>query len=187
MIFDDDFYAQILQKKYEIERMEPENLIEHTRYDKSALEGDFTFIEVINVINDSKLKKAYLDIPNEAAKNPNAQLLLFNLFNLCFRSGLAPTDWMLSDIKPIPKKDKDSRDPLNNRCITIMCCIAKMFSKLLNKRLQSYLESNHILANEQNGFRANRSCMDHIFALCTILRNRKIMGQDTFIAFIDLY
>ena len=113
------------------------------------------------------------------------QLLLFNLFNLCFRSGIAPTDWMLSDIKPIPKKDKDSKDPLNNRCITIMCCIAKMFSKLLNKRLQSYLESNQILANEQNGFRANRSCIDHVYALCTILRNRKIMGQDTFIAFID--
>ena len=38
---------------------------------------------------------------------------------------------------------------------------------------------------EQNGFRTSRSCIDHIFSLCTVLRNRKQMGQDTFLAFID--
>ena len=70
-------------------------------------------------------------------------------------------------------------------CITIMCCIAKMYSKMLNTRLQKYLEENNILVNEQNGFRASRSCIDHIYTLCTILRNRKLMGQDTFLAYID--
>ena len=60
-----------------------------------------------------------------------------------------------------------------------------MFSKRLDNRLQSYLESNNILANEQNRFRSKQSCIDHIYALCTILRNRKQMGQDTFVAFID--
>ena len=66
-----------------------------------------------------------------------------------------------------------------------MCCIIKMYSKLLNTRLQKYLDENNILVNEQNGFRASRSCIDHIYALCTILRNRKLLGQDTFLAFID--
>ena len=56
---------------------------------------------------------------------------------------------------------------------------------MLNSRLQKYLDENNILVNEQNGFRASRSCIDHIYALCTILRNRKLMGQDTFLAFID--
>ena len=98
---------------------------------------------------------------------------------------MSPLDWDLSDIKPIPKKDKDPRDPLQNRCITIMCCVAKIYSKILNKRIQSYLEENKILVDEQNGFRSCRSCIDHIFVLCTVLRNRKLQGKETFICFID--
>merc|ERR1712105_61366 len=65
------------------------------------------------------------------------------------------------------------------------CCVAKVYSSILNKRLQKYLESNNLLAEEQNGFRVGRSCIDHIFVLCTILRNRKILGKDSFLCFID--
>ena len=66
-----------------------------------------------------------------------------------------------------------------------MCCISKIYSKLLNNRLQKYLEENDILAEEQNGFRASGSCIDHIFTLCSVLRNRKASGLDTFLSFID--
>ena len=104
---------------------------------------------------------------------------------MCFLSGLSPSDWEKSDIKPIPKPDKDQRDPLQNRCITILCCVAKIYSSILNRKLQTYLENNNLLVNEQNGFRASRSCMDHIFVLVTVIRNRKEMGKDTFLAFID--
>ena len=48
---------------------------------------------------------------------------------------------------------------------------------LSNIWLQKYLQENNILVEE--------SCIDHIFSLCTILRNRKSMGLDTFLAFID--
>ena len=130
-------------------------------------------------------KKSYLEIPNEVMKNKNAKLLLFKFFNLCFISGFNPSDWDFSDIIPIPKKDKDARDPLQNRCITIVCCVAKIYSSILNKRLQKYLETNNILVEEQNGFRVGRSCIDHIYVMCTVLRNRKLLGQDTFLCFID--
>ena len=83
------------------------------------------------------MRKSYLEIPNEAMKNRNAKLLLFKFFNLCFTSGLNPSDWDFSDIIPIPKKDQDARDPLQNRCITIVCCVAKIYSSILNKRLQN--------------------------------------------------
>jgi hypothetical protein len=118
-------------------------------------------------------------------KNYDAKCILHKFFNLCFKTGLSPVDWDFSDIKPIPKKDKDPRDPLQNRCITIMCCVAKVYSKILNLRLQKYLESNKILVEEQNGFRACRSCIDHLFVLCTVLRNRKLSGKDTFLCYID--
>ena len=66
-----------------------------------------------------------------------------------------------------------------------MSCVAKIYFGILNKRLQTYLEENKILVNEQNGFRASRSCIDHIYVLVSVLRNRKELGQDTFLAFID--
>ena len=43
----------------------------------------------------------------------------------------------------------------------------------------------NILADEQNGFRCNRSCEDHVFSLTTIVQNRLYNEKDTFVAFID--
>ena len=146
---------------------------------------DLLYSEVTNAIDSLKKNKAFLEIPNEAMQNVNAKLLLHRFLSLCFTSGFNPTEWDFSDIKPIPKKGKDQRDPLQNRCITIMCCVAKLYSRILNVRLQKYLEVNNNLVDEQNGFRASRSCIDHIFVLCTVLRNRKLSGQETFLAFID--
>ena len=185
MAFDEEFYQQIIQKKKEFEDLDFSEQIEVSRFSSEELNAEVSFDEVSKTIDKVKDHKAYLQIPNEALRNNNAKTLIFHFLRLCFRSGLNPVDWDLSDIKPIPKKDKDPRDPLQNRCITLMCCIAKIYSKLLNARLQKYLASNNLLVEEQNGFRASRSCIDHLFVLCTVLRNRKLSGQETFLSFID--
>ena len=184
LAFDDNFYQEIKNKKEEFDSLCHTN-VSPSNNDASELNCEILFDEVSKCIDRSKLRKAYLEIPNEALKNQNTKILLHKFYNLCFQCGLNPTDWDNNDIKPIPKKDKDPRDPLQNRCITIMCCVAKIYSSILTRRLQSYLEKNSILVEEQNGFRASRSCIDHIFVLCTILRNRKSLGLSTFLAFID--
>ena len=184
-VFDDIFYEEILNKKKEFENICPEDVLQDSKYDSAELNSEILYNEVSKCIDSSKLHKAYLDIPNEALKNTNAKLLLYKFFKICFESGLNPADWDNNDIKPIPKKDKDQRDPLQNRCITIMCCVAKIYSSILTRRLQAYLEKNSLLVDEQNGFRAARSCIDHIFVLCTVLRNRKSLGLSTYLAFID--
>ncbi len=56
---------------------------------------------------------------------------------------------------------------------------------MLNNRFVSYLEIYGIYAKEQNGFRQKRSCSEHIFSLCTILRNRKSQKKSTYLAFLD--
>ena len=182
MVFNEDFYNEVVQKKEFFEKLAPNEQLSQAKYNSGVLNSDLLFEEVSKAIDSTKLRKAYLELPNEITKNKNAKVLLHSFFNLCFISGLNPTDWDSSNIKPIPKKDKDPRDPLNNRCITIMCCIAKIYSKILNTRLQNFLDENKIWVDEQNGFRASKSCIYHIFSLCTILRNRKQMGQDTFLA-----
>ena len=172
IVFDDKFYDEIVAKKLEFENLTDEEQLEAGDYPSEPLNSTLSLEEVSKAIDRVKVRKAYLEIPNEILKNLNAKLVLQKFFNLCFVSGLNPTDWNFSDIKPIPKKDKDPRDPLQNRCISIMCCVAKIYSSIRNARIQKYLEENNILADEQNGFRASRSCIDHIFVLCSILRNR---------------
>ena len=187
MAFDEGFYQEIIKKKEEFDKMEESEQQNFSDFEFSSdcLNSEITFQEVSKAIDKTKLGKAYLEIPNDVLKNFNAKTLLHKYFNLCFSSGLNPSEWDYSSIKPIPKPDKDSRDPLQNRCITILCCVAKVYSSILNRRLKMYLESNDILVNEQNGFRASRSCIDHIFVLITIIRNRKELGKETFLAFID--
>ena len=177
MAFDENFYQEVLDKKAEFEDLSYEEQTQQCEYNSEQLNVNLSYDEVADAIDNSYMRKSYLEIPNEAMKNRNAKLLLFKFFNLCFTSGLNPSDWDFSDIIPIPKKDQDARDPLQNRCITIVCCVAKIYSSILNKRLQKYLESNNIFAEEQNGFRAGRSCIDHIFVMCTVLRNRKLLGK----------
>ena len=183
--FNEAFYNEVLEKKRQFEDMPFEEQSNQGEHDSEEMNDDISYDEVSQAVDNSKYKKSYLEIPNEALKNKNAKLLLHRFFNLCFLSGVNPTDWDFSDIVPIPKKDKDARDPLQNRCITIVCCVAKIYSSILNKRLQKYLETNKILAEEQNGFRVGRSCIDHIFVMCTVLRNRKMLGLETFLCFID--
>ena len=102
------------------------------------------------------------------------------------KTGFSPQEWLKSDLKPLFKGgDKDPRNPLDHRPICIMSCIAKIYSCILNVRLQSHLDSNNLLSDSQNGFRAGRSCIDHIFSLVTILRNRKLQGKETFLCFVD--
>ena len=185
MAFDEDFYQQIILKKQEFENLDFIEQSETSQFSSEELNSEILFEEVSKTIDNVKNHKAYLQIPNEALKNENAKNLIYHFLRLCFKSGLNPVDWDLSDIKPIPKKDKDSRDPLQNRCITLICCVAKIYSKLLNVRLQKYLAANNLLVEEQNGFRASRSCIDHLFVLCTVLRNRKLSGLETFLSFID--
>ena len=185
MNFDDDFYNEILNKKEEFEQLSADEQKQTTNFNSESINSEISFREVSDAIDCTKFNKAYLEIPNEALKNKNAKEMLHRFFNLCFTSGCSPVDWDFSDIKPIPKKDKDPRDPLQNRCITIMCCVAKVYSNILNIRIQKYLEESEILVDEQNGFRACRSCIDHLFVLCTILRNRKLSGKETFLCYID--
>ena len=128
--FDDNFYQEVLNKKSEFENMSYDQQSQQCEYTSDDLNIGILYDEVSEAIDKSNLRKSYLEIPNEVMKNRNAKLLLFKFFNLCFISGLNPSDWDFSDIIPIPKKDKDARDPLQNRCITIVCCVAKIYSSI---------------------------------------------------------
>ena len=56
-------------------------------------------------------------------------------------------------------------DPDNYRGITVLSCFGKLFTSIINARINSFLENYKLLGNEQAGFRCNNSTNDHIFSL----------------------
>ncbi len=127
-------------------------------------------------------------IPNGVLKSTAVKNCLLKLYQYYFDTGIFPSCWNKAVIKPIPKsKTKDPRVPLNYRGINLLSNIYKAYSSIINRRLSQYLETNDLLDDVQNGFRKDRNCLDHIYVLYSIIRNRKNKSLDTFVSYIDFY
>ena len=50
-----------------------------------------------------------------------------------------------------------------------MSCLAKLFKRVLNNRLESFLECNSIIVKEQIGFQKKSRTSDHMFILRTLI------------------
>ena len=154
----------------------------------SPINQPFEIGEIYKVINKSKLKKAAgIDgLVYEVLKNETTAVLLTKLFNVCFTCHKVPDVWVQALIHPIPKSAfNDPRVPLNYRGISLLSVVSKLYTSALNKRLNLFAENNNLIVDEQNGFRADRSCLDHIFVLQNTLRIRNELNNQTFCAFID--
>ena len=94
--------------------------------------------------------------------------------------------WKLGILKPIPKSSlTDPRTPLQYRGICLLSTVYKLFSRVLNERIVKVAEASTLYGDEQNGFRKGRACIDHIFVLASVIRNRKAKRLPTYVAYID--
>ena len=94
--------------------------------------------------------------------------------------------WSKTVINPIPKSSTlDPRDPLSYRGISLASAVYKVYCRIINKRLNDFVERNNILVEEQNGFRKNRSTIDQVSSLVDIIETRKKCKLSTYTAFID--
>lgn len=183
-LFDDQFFDETCKIKINLEN----SLMNRDLNHDSVLNNDITIEEVQEVLHKLKLNKAVgiEDIPNEVLKSPYLDNVLFNLCYTCFQNSIVPTIWSESIIKPIPKSPKnDPRIPLNYRGISLLSTVYKIYSGILNNRLNRFMELNEILVDEQNGFRKNRACIDHLFVLSSIVRARIEKNKSTFVCFVD--
>ena len=54
---------------------------------------------------------------------------------------------------------------INYRGITLLSTLGKLFSRILNNRLNDWAEEYHIYVEAQAGFRKNMGTIDNIFVL----------------------
>ena len=64
--------------------------------------------------------------------------------------------------------------------------MCKLFEKILNKRLTSYLESQNLLHPRQCGFRNSRPTADNLLTLETEIHDAFADGQHVLAIFFDL-
>jgi hypothetical protein len=82
---------------------------------------------------------------------------------------LMPSSWLIGMIKPIYKNKGDKFNPNNYRPITIVSCLGKLFTAILNERLTEFSESFSVLCEKQSGFRQGYSTSDNMFILQSFL------------------
>ena len=151
------------------------------------LNKPLNYQEIKSAVEYSKLKKAcgIDNVTNELLKSDEATELLYALFVKCFSTGMILDCWRKSVVNPIPKSSGYTTDPLKYRGLSLQSCVYKILSTVMNRRLMTYLEDSNELEEEQNGFRAHRSCLHHIFVLQTMIRHHCKSGRGLFCSFVD--
>ena len=163
-----------------------ENDVVHLNHE---LNNYITKDEITKCIKSLKNNKAHGDdeIINEYIKSTSNVFtpIYEKLFNIIFNTGKIPECWLIGNIKPIYKNKGDKTDPKNYRPITILSCVGKLFTALLNNRLNKFSDEFKILKENQTGFRKMYSTTDNIFVIHILFELLRHYKKKLFCAFID--
>ena len=105
-------------------------------------------------------------------------------FNALFEKGIFPTKWTESIVLPLFKKG-DVNNPNNYRGISLYDTSRKVYSTVINLRLQEWVGVNNITGEHQAGFKKNYSTIDHMFTLLVLVQKQFSLNRKVYVAFIE--
>ncbi|KAK3569761.1 hypothetical protein QTP86_004186 [Hemibagrus guttatus] len=108
---------------------------------------------------------------------------LTRLCNIAWRSGTVPLDWAAGVVVPLFKKG-DQRVCSNYRGITLLSLPGKVYSRVLERRVQPLVEPQ--IQKEQCGFRPSRGTLDQLYTLHRVLEGLWEFAQPVHMCFVDL-
>jgi len=111
--------------------------------------------------------------------------LYVKLFNVVLGSRMIPNAWTMGVIRPIYKKKGSPAGPNNYRAIAIVSNLGKLFTSVLNKRLNKYTDNIELITKAQAGFRKGYSTLDNIFILHSLISIYLSSGKKLYCTFID--
>ena len=79
------------------------------------------------------------------------------IFQASYDQGTVPSDWKGAFITPLFKKGDKSKAS-NYRPVSLTSICSKAMEHIVQSHLMKYLDSHHILSDQQHGFRKRRSC-----------------------------
>ena len=108
------------------------------------------------------------------------------LFNLVFDTAMIPESCLEGNILPIYKNKGDIQNPENYRPITLLSCVGKLFTSIINNRLTNYADNYDIITDSQTGFRHGFSTLDNLFCNQQLYRHGKGKIKKAFLRFYRL-
>ena len=145
--------------------------------------------EILKAVNTLKQNKSSgIDgVLNEHIKSSIRIMLpvYVKLFNLAFDTGLIPESWLVGNILPIYKHKGNIQSPENYRPITLLSCLGKLFTAIINKRLNDFSNDKHVISDCQAGFRKGYSTSDNIFIINSLIDLLKSRNKKLFCVFVD--
>ena len=149
-----EFYKELNQKPNQKDTPNlPEPEVQETNQINEEINKYIDKNEILNCIKKLKCNKASGEdyITNEYIKATATQFINIyeKLFNVIFDTGIIPDIWLIGSIKPIFKNKGNKYDPNNFRPITILSCLGKLFTSILNDRLNTFSEEFKVLNESQ--------------------------------------
>ncbi|KAH9244463.1 hypothetical protein BASA81_018132 [Batrachochytrium salamandrivorans] len=83
-------------------------------------------------------------------------------------------------------KDGDPLNPGDKRGIALINVGLKLVCKVLQMRIERFVETNNLLSYEQAGFRKREECVGQVVSLVDIIQRRQNAGLNTHVLFIDI-
>lgn len=77
-----------------------------------------------------------------------------------FDTGIVPDVWLEGNIIPIYKNKGNNLEPSNYRPITLLSCLGKLFTSIINAGLLLFADEYEIFCENQSGFRKDFSTID---------------------------
>ena len=114
-----------------------------------------------------------------------SQHYLLQIYNRIWTSHQFP-DWRKAFILAFRKPGKSGNEPGHYRPIALTSCLCKIFEKMVNARLQWFLESKGCLSPFQYGFRKKRSTTDALVALEIYIREAFASNKFVTAVFFDI-
>ena len=131
-------------------------------------------------------KAAGIDgVPIEFVAHPALVPVLTRLFNVVLRDGYYPTAWASAAVTPILKSKGIPSVHDDYRGIAVGAAMGRLYSIVINKRLDAWAEERERRAVGQFGFRQKRCTVDAAFVLRHAIEMRRHEGKPLFCAFID--
>lgn len=94
---------------------------------------------------------------------------LEHIYNFSLQNSIFPSEWKLSNVKPIPKIPR----PLschNVRPINLVCALSKGLEKIIYDQVYSFIEQHHIINTYQSGFKKGHSTVTALLRVTDDIR-----------------
>ena len=190
-----DYFKVINNPDSKFFQADDDLLLFNERYVKGELQ--IMFHELDAEISVSEIRKGVQSLKNGKSCGPDLFLnefikyginsligYLHVLFNKIFDTGFFPDAWGEGYIVPLHKKGS-IENVENYRGITLLSVTGKLFTNILNTRLNDWAENYHVYVEAQAGFRKGMGTADNIFILHSLISHCVNNNKKLFSAFID--